>query len=352
MEDALESFAEIIPKGPVIYTDPAGPPLCDTIRIAAVEQMKNSDKAAFIDATIGKSDIAVIVFLFCFCLGMGFWGLYQEKQDKKKKAEQGGDQEMTEEEVKNYLLGGRKMTAVPVGLSLAVSFMSAITILGVPAESYMYGYMYIYMPLCFFVIATTTSFIYLPVFYESGIVSAYEYLELRFHPIIRIFVNIMFSIQTLLYTGICIYAPSIALEKATGMSLANSILLTCTICVIYTAIGGLKAVIFNDCMQAVIIWIGFIAVIWLTLDLMDKSLGEVFEIVKQDQRLYKTDWETNPHIRHTMWSIFIGGWCLWSYLFSVNQSVVSRQLSCRSLAQARGSCYVSAAGCLAIMHIR
>ena len=142
-----------------------------------------------------------------------------------------------------------------------------------------------------------------------------------------------------------LHAPSIALEKATGMSLANSIFLTCTICVIYTAIGGLKAVIFNDVMQAIIIWIGFIAVIWLTLDLMDKSLFEVFDIVSQDQRLYKTDWETNPQIRHTIWSIFIGGWCLWSYLFSVNQSVVSRQLSCKSLGQARGSCYVSACGC-------
>ena len=98
-------------------------------------------------------------------------------------------------------------------------------------------------------------------------------------------------------------------------------------------------------MQAIIIWIGFIAVIWLTLDLMDKSLFEVFEIVKNDQRWYHTDWELNPQVRHTMWSIFIGGWCLWSYLFSVNQSVVSRQLSCKSLGQARGSCYVSAAGC-------
>ena len=173
---------------------------CNDIRETAKEQM--SKTFLFMDATIGKSDIAVIVCLFIFCLGMGFYGLYSEKKDKKKKPSQ---EEMTEEEVKNYLLGGRKMTAVPVGLSLAVSFMSAITILGVPAESYMYGYMYIYMPLGFFVIATTTSLIYLPVFYNSGIVSAYEYLELRFSPFLRVFVNIMFSIQTLLYTGICIY---------------------------------------------------------------------------------------------------------------------------------------------------
>ena len=231
---------------------------CDQNRTIAVENMKASDKAEFIDATIGKSDITVIVLLFCFCLGMGFYGLYSEKKSKKNKPDQS---EMTEEEVKNYLLGGRKMTAVPVGLSLAVSFMSAITILGVPAESYMYGHMYIYMPCCFFLIATTTSFIYLPVFYNSGIVSAYEYLELRFSPILRVFVNIMFSIQTLLYTGICIYAPSIALEKATGMSLANSIFLTCTICVIYTAIGGLKAVIFNDVMRKVTKGIEFMVLI-------------------------------------------------------------------------------------------
>ena len=43
---------------------------------------------------------------------------------------------MTDKEVLDYLLGGRKMTCIPVGLSLAVSFMSAITILGVPAEAY------------------------------------------------------------------------------------------------------------------------------------------------------------------------------------------------------------------------
>ena len=68
IEDALGTFAEIMPKVPIVLTHPVAS--CETVRSAAVEQMKNSDNAKFINATIGNSDIAVIVLLFCFCLGM------------------------------------------------------------------------------------------------------------------------------------------------------------------------------------------------------------------------------------------------------------------------------------------
>ena len=125
------------------------------------------------DVQIGISDYTALVILFLVCLGMGVWGLYSKPKEVQKKAQEADSS-------RDYLLGGRQMTALPVGLSISVSFMSAVTILGVPAESYRFGTMYAWFPIGFFIIAMTTSLIYLPVFYNCGVTSSYEYRGLSY----------------------------------------------------------------------------------------------------------------------------------------------------------------------------
>ncbi|GCB86778.1 hypothetical protein scyTo_0027481, partial [Scyliorhinus torazame] len=75
---------------------------------------------------------------------------------------------------REYLSGGRRMSFGPVGLSLTTSFMSAITVLGGPAEVYRNGAAFVLFSFTYIFVVAITAYLYLPVFYESGIASTYE----------------------------------------------------------------------------------------------------------------------------------------------------------------------------------
>lgn len=76
-----------------------------------------------------------------------------------------------EERAEDFFTGGRRMTALPVGLSLSASFMSAVQVLGVPAEAYRYGLKFLYMCLGQSLNTLITAYLFLPVFYRLGITS-------------------------------------------------------------------------------------------------------------------------------------------------------------------------------------
>lgn len=75
---------------------------------------------------------------------------------------------------KEFLTGGRSMTAVPVAMSLTASFMSAVTILGTPADVYRYGAMYGIFAISYGFVVLICAEIFLPVFYRLDLKSTYE----------------------------------------------------------------------------------------------------------------------------------------------------------------------------------
>ena len=75
---------------------------------------------------------------------------------------------------KDFLMGGRSMTAVPVALSLTASFMSAVTVLGTPSEVYRFGAIFSIFAITYFFVVAISAEVFLPVFYKLGITSTYE----------------------------------------------------------------------------------------------------------------------------------------------------------------------------------
>ena len=98
-------------------------------------------------------------------------------------------------------------------------------------------------------ITPCTMFIYLPVFYKLQITSTYEYLERRFDSTNRLFASILFTLGLFLYLPIVIYIPALAFSAATGISVYYITPLVCGVCIFYTTLGGLKAVVWTDTLQ-------------------------------------------------------------------------------------------------------
>ncbi|XP_053718271.1 sodium-coupled monocarboxylate transporter 1 [Synchiropus splendidus] len=253
-----------------------------------------------------------------------------------------------QESAQDFLVGGRQLTAVPVSLSLTASFMSAITVLSNPAEVYRYGASIALYCVSYVMTMAATSELFLPVFYRLSITSTYEYLELRFNRATRLLGTVLFIAQTVLYTGIVIYAPALALNQVTGMDLWGAVVSTGVVCTFYCTLGGLKAVVWTDVFQVGVMLAGFLSVIVRAVILK----GGVHIIISDSQqggRLDLLDFDPNPLRRHTIWTITFGGAFVWAGIYGINQAQVQRYISCKTLTQARVSLFLNLLGLWSIL---
>ncbi|NXR03656.1 SC5A8 protein, partial [Sagittarius serpentarius] len=257
---------------------------------------------------------------------------------------------------KDFLMGGRSMSALPVALSLTASFMSAVTVLGTPAEIYRYGAIFCIFAITYGLVVLCSAEIFLPVFYKLGITSTYEYLELRFNKYLRLCGTILFVIQTAskpqscstLYTGIVIYAPALALNQVTGFDLWGAVVATGVVCTFYCTLGGLKAVVWTDVFQVGIMVAGFSSVI-IRAVVVQEGIGRIVNDSYYGGRLNFWDFNPNPLQRHTFWTIVIGGTFTWTGIYGINQSQVQRYIACKSRFHAKMSLYINLLGLWAIL---
>ncbi|XP_027711547.1 sodium-coupled monocarboxylate transporter 1-like [Vombatus ursinus] len=249
---------------------------------------------------------------------------------------------------KDFLMGGRSMTAVPVALSLTASFMSAVTVLGTPSEVYRFGAIFSMFAITYALVVILSAEVFLPVFYKLGITSTYEYLELRFNKHIRLCGTVLFIVQTILYTGIVIYAPALALNQVTGFDLWGAVIATGVVCTFYCTMGGLKAVVWTDVFQVGIMVAGFVSVI-VQATVVQGGIHNILNDSYYGGRLNFWDFNPNPLQRHTFWTIIIGGTFTWTAIYGVNQSQVQRFISCKNRFHAKMSLYINLVGLWAIL---
>ncbi|XP_054837576.1 sodium/iodide cotransporter [Eublepharis macularius] len=243
----------------------------------------------------------------------------------------------------DFFTGGRQMSAIPVGLSLSASFMSAIQVLGVPAEAYRYGMKFLWMCLGQLLNTLLTAYLFLPVFYRLQLTSTYEYLELRFSKKVRLCGTIQYIIATMLYTGIVIYAPALILNQVTGLDIWASLLSTGIICTFYTSIGGMKAVIWTDVFQVFVMLSGFIAIL-IQGTLMVGGPGKVLGIAYNNSRINFDDFNPDPRSRYTFWTFIFGGTMVWLSMYGVNQAQVQRYVACKTEKEAKLALMVNQVG--------
>ncbi|XP_043823643.1 sodium-coupled monocarboxylate transporter 1-like [Dromiciops gliroides] len=244
---------------------------------------------------------------------------------------------------KEFMVGDRQMTAMPVALSLTASFISAITVLGTPSEVYRFGAIFSMYAISQVLVVLITAEVFLPVFYKLGIASTYEYLELRFNKHIRLCGTILFIFQTILYTGIVIYAPALALNQVTGFDLWGAIIVTGVVCTFYCTMGGFKAVIWTDVFQIGIMVAGLLSVIIRAAEIQG-GINNILNDSYHGGRLNFWDFNPNPLQRYSFWTIVIGGTFTSTSIYGINQSQVQRYIACKSRFQAKMSLYINLVG--------
>ncbi|KYN10745.1 Sodium-coupled monocarboxylate transporter 1 [Trachymyrmex cornetzi] len=259
--------------------------------------------------------------------------------------------------VGEYLVGGQKMSIFPISMSLIASYVSGIAMLGLPAEMYVYGTQLWCVVIADSFVSITMAIVYLPVFYGLRITSSYEapilflqYLELRFNRVVRLMGSFIFIIKMLLYIPLVIYVPALAFNQATGMDLYTIALLVCAVCIFYTTLGGLKAVVWTDTIQTAMMFGAVITVVILGT----ARAGGVAEVWKRNVdsgRIEFFNMNLDPTVRHTFWGVVVGNYLNWLATCSVNQAMVQRCLAMPNLRKSNVAIMIMAVGIISIVSL-
>uniref|UniRef100_V5H4Z4 Putative sodium-dependent multivitamin transporter n=2 Tax=Ixodes ricinus TaxID=34613 RepID=V5H4Z4_IXORI len=248
-----------------------------------------------------------------------------------------GDRQRTARE---YLVANKNMSVVPVSFSLMASFMSAVTLLGVPSENYFYGTQFLLINVAYIFGTPIAAFVFLPVFYKMQVVSVYEYLEKRFGRATRLAASATFVIQMVFYMAVVLYAPAVALSAVTGISKWLSIISVGLVCTFYCTIGGMKAVLWTDLFQSLLMYIAMIAVVVVgTYNL--GGLDKVWQEAEEGGRIEFFNFDPDPTVRHTVWTLAVGGIFVYVSLYGVNQAQVQRLMTVSSLRKAQLALFIN-----------
>ncbi|XP_065079972.1 sodium-coupled monocarboxylate transporter 1-like [Ochlerotatus camptorhynchus] len=249
--------------------------------------------------------------------------------------------------VEEYLLGGKSMPKFPVAASLIATSVSGITLLGLPSEIYSYGTQIWLFVFSAIVLGLAMHFIYLPVFHDMQLTSCFSYLELRFDRIVRITASFVYALSTLFLIPVVIYVPALAFSQVSGVNLHLITLILCIICVFYTTIGGLRAVIWADTVQFLLMLVAIFAII--ALGLVDVGgWSEVWNRAQRGGRLLLFEFNPDPTLRTTFWSITIGMTTNWLVVFGINQACIQRFLAVPTKDAAKNSLKIYIVGLIVI----
>ncbi len=242
----------------------------------------------------------------------------------------------------DFFLGGRSIPWWAAGVSLYATGTSAISYIAIPAKSYATNWLYFAANLVGLFGTVFTAVWVVPLIRRLNLMSVYQYLELRFHPNIRVLSS---AIAIILQLGgrmsIVLFLPSLAMSAVTGVGVIPSILIMGVVTILYTALGGMRAVIWTDFIQAFVMLGGaFYAIGYIVLH-VPGGVGGFLRTAAADQKFRTFDWSFDL-TQATVWG-FLLVTILGVLTYPQDQVMMQRVLATKSDREAGWSMWTLAA---------
>ncbi|XP_046753749.1 sodium-coupled monocarboxylate transporter 1 [Diprion similis] len=265
------------------------------------------------------SAMVVDYLVFAVCIIASFliplWGRFRAKK-KETKAD--------------YVFATGTVSMAAMMLSIARGTLGVRSFLGYPSELYyrgsamwetLYGMVLAYPIVCF---------IFVPVYYNLGITSVYQYLDMRFNSkMVRCLASFSYVIRSLLNLAVTVFTPCVALKTVIGLPYWASIVAITMIAVVFTVMGGLKAAILSDVIQGLtMIAICLAMIMQGVFDV--GGVGAVVNITAERGRLDFFDFNLDPTVRVATVSAVVGQLFMSLSIFGCQQNFVQRYCSMSS----------------------
>jgi Na+/proline symporter len=292
-------------------------------------------------AVFGPLDWAVVAAYLALMAGIGAWAA-------RRKTDAAG-----------YFLAERQMPTWAVALSVVATSLSVATFNGAPQEAFIGDLTYLSLNLGGFLAVLVVATLFIPRFYKAGTLTIYGYIDQRYGETARIAVSCMFLIGRLLASGARLFIAAIPLclllfhtFEPTTHQLIAAIVLIGAIGTGYTIAGGIRAVIWTDAVQIVIVAGTAGLSVLLLLHWIPLPIGDVLRILREPVsatghsklRLLDTSWSSGGE--YTLWTALIGATFLNTAAYGVDHDLAQRMLTARSAW--RGGLSLLAAQCISV----
>ncbi|HWB96716.1 MAG TPA: sodium/solute symporter, partial [Bryobacteraceae bacterium] len=243
---------------------------------------------------------------------------------------------------REYFLGGRSMSWLPVGISIIAADLSAITVMGSPAWAYSHNLELVWMAVGYPLAAPLVILVFVPFYSRLNLYTAYEYLERRFDLRVRVVTSLLFQILRGMHVAVVIYAPSLVIHLISGLPVWQCIFLMGAFTTIYTTLGGVKAVIWTDVLQFTAVSAGVLVILFLAVWGVPGGLPAAWKAAAAGGRLHHLNLSTDPRELTSLWACVIGGLVLCMGPLTTDQAVLQRLFTTKSSKDCRQSIIVQA----------
>lgn len=278
-------------------------------------------------APFGIVNWAVVGLYLTLMVGIGYWFMKHEAASSTDA----------------YFRGGQKVPWWVAGLSIFATMLSAITFMAIPAKAYAENINAWIGQWVIFLIVPLVVFFYLPFFRKLNVTSAYEFLEQRFNLPSRLVASALFMFFHVGRVAIVLYLPALALSSATDIDIYHAIFAIGTLCILYTVMGGIEAVVWTDAIQAIVLLGGALFCLLYIVFQIDGGAGAIMEIAKTDSKWLTADW-TSFDIRSSTNSgivLFLGFLFAALPSYTAGQDVVQRYVTTSDEKQAARSLWLN-----------
>lgn len=229
-----------------------------------------------------------------------------------------------------YFSGGRSMPWYAIGLSVGLTMISANSFIGGPGWAYHDGLVAAMVNFSVPLTILFCTYTILPIIYHTRVVTVYEYSYLRFGNMTRMFNVVIWLVQSLIFVGGFVYTPSLVLEAITGISLNIWVPVIVLLAIIYTVAGGIKAVIWTDMIQGIILFVGLVLSIFVATGKLGMPIGEAMAAARDAGLTASFDFSFAPG-KLTIWCAIIAGFLYWVGYFGFDQGQVQRYVTAKDV---------------------
>src|SRR5215468_5073383 len=261
---------------------------------------------------------------------------------------------------RDYFLGSKNIPWWGIGLSIVAAETSALTIIGVPAMAYGDNIAFLQMIIGYVIARIILAIVLVPHYFKGEIYSPYQLFANTFGPAARQTAGGFFLISETLAAGVRVYVASIpvklmlgdkVLGLGTGDPILGAILLFVILSLLYTCIGGVKAVIWTDAVQFGLFLLGGVFALCYIPSLIEGGASAVFSNAAEAGKLHWLNaapppgtsvWKFLLGPPFNIWMGVIGGTVMVMSSHGAEQLIVQRVLACRTVAEGRKALALSA----------
>lgn len=246
----------------------------------------------------------------------------------------------------DYFKAGGRIPWWAAGISIYATMLSSLTFMAIPAKAYATDWTFFWANVPILLLAPIVIAFYLPFFRRLDVTSAYEYLERRFGLGARLYGSSAFILFQIGRQAIVLLLPSLALATVSDLDVRLCIILMGVLCVAYTVMGGMEAVVWTDVAQTAVL-LGAAAVSLVIIVAGAGGPAAFWETASAAGKFHQFNWTLDPRTgAHAFWAILIGNLFINLVPYTSDQAVVQRYLTTRDEARSARAIWANAALCL------